>query len=160
MKPFCINSLKRHGFLPLQWSRFISCEIYRPILHFFIVPYTDSHYTPTTMTDTHTLPTSLLLPSAFHWLLLSYKPPSSFFFLFRQPIKPLPSPLLLTETPFSWSTLFLLKIHLLLLSRLFCPKLLHFSMILTRLSFFFYLLITLFFSFCCHNSFMDYDMII
>lgn len=40
-------------------------------------PYTHSHYTPTTIT--HTLPTSWLLTSICHWLLLSYRPPPSFW---------------------------------------------------------------------------------
>lgn len=50
-------------------------------------------------------PTSSLLLSMCHWLLLSYKPLSSFFV---QPIKALLSPPLLTDAPFCKSTLFLL----------------------------------------------------
>lgn len=99
--PLPISLLKlflSHGNTPdslLTRSPDHSCTFLHPPYTFSLHTHTISH------TRTHTLPTSSLLPSMCHWLLLSYKPPPSLFFFLPSrmwPIKALPSPAL-------WQTL-------------------------------------------------------
>lgn len=61
-----------------QHSRFITCEISRPILHFRTAPIHTLSLHPHNH-NTHTLFSPPHCYHPCHWLLLSYRPPPSFF---------------------------------------------------------------------------------
>lgn len=97
-----------------QHSRFITCEISRPFLHFLTAPIrTLSLHTHTiSHTQTHTrihLHSSHLLTVTIHLSLAVAKlqAPTKFFFFFAAN-KSFAFTTALTDTPFCWSTLFLI----------------------------------------------------
>ena len=103
-----------------QHSRFITCEISRPFEHFLTAPiHTLSlhpHNTQHTHTHTHTHTyshkhsTHLLTVTIHVSLAVAKLQAPTKFFAANESL--LLSPLVLTDTPFCWNTLFLLWLHL------------------------------------------------